>query len=59
MNTNKGMWVTSRRLDCVSPAGLRRTLYAGYRTEEKRRATLKVSKAARKFSLKRTSYYSG
>ena len=36
-------WVTSRRLDCVSPAGLRRTLYAGYRTEEKRRATLKVS----------------
>lgn len=28
-------WVTSRRLDCVSPAGLRRTLYACYRTEEK------------------------
>ncbi len=28
-------WVTSRRLDCVAPEGLRRTLYAGYRTEEK------------------------
>ncbi len=35
-------WVTSRRLDCVAPEGLRRTLYAGYRTEEKRRI---ISKA--------------
>jgi LysR family transcriptional regulator for metE and metH len=25
----------SRRLDCVAPEGLRRTLYAGYRVEEK------------------------
>ena len=28
-------WVASRRLSCVSPNGLRRTLYAGYRSEEK------------------------
>ncbi|MFW2044466.1 LysR substrate-binding domain-containing protein, partial [Acinetobacter sp. ULE_I053] len=28
-------WVVSRRLDCVAPEGLRRTLYAGYRVEEK------------------------
>ena len=28
-------WVVSRRLDCVSATGLRRTLYAGYRVEDK------------------------
>ncbi|MBP7218671.1 MAG: LysR family transcriptional regulator, partial [Acinetobacter sp.] len=28
-------WVVSRRLDCVSATGLRRTLYAGYRLEDK------------------------
>jgi LysR family transcriptional regulator for metE and metH len=36
-------WVTSR-LDCVAPEGLRRTLYAGYRTEEKRRIISKAFK---------------
>lgn len=29
------VWVVSRRLDCVAPQGLRRTLYAGYRIEDK------------------------
>ncbi|EJB8409858.1 LysR family transcriptional regulator [Acinetobacter baumannii] len=53
-------WVTSRRLDCVSPAGLRRTLYAGYRTEEKEKSYFEgFLKQLEKFSLKRTSYYSG
>lgn len=28
-------WVISRRLECAGERGLRRTLYAGYRTEEK------------------------
>ncbi|MFX5734736.1 LysR substrate-binding domain-containing protein, partial [Acinetobacter baumannii] len=53
-------WVTSRRLDCVSPTGLRRTLYAGYRTEEKEKSYFEgFLKQLEKFSLKRTSYYSG
>lgn len=36
-------WVTSRRLECVSPEGLRRTLYAGFRTDENRETILKGS----------------
>ncbi len=35
-------WVVSCRLDCVSPQGLRRTLYAGYESRIKRRVILKV-----------------
>ncbi|PZM10362.1 LysR family transcriptional regulator, partial [Acinetobacter baumannii] len=41
-------------------AGLRRTLYAGYRTEEKEKSYFEgFLKQLEKFSLKRTSYYSG
>ncbi len=53
-------WVTSRRLDCVSATGLRRTLYAGYRTEEKEKSYFEgFLKQLEKFSLKRNAYYSG
>ncbi|NWK73916.1 LysR family transcriptional regulator [Acinetobacter cumulans] len=51
-------WVTSRRLDCVSATGLRRTLYAGYRTEEKEKDYFEgFLKQLDKFSKKRTIYY--
>ena len=51
-------WVTSRRLDCVAPEGLRRTLYAGYRTEEKEEDYFEgFLKQLDKFAKKRTQYY--
>ncbi len=51
-------WVVSRRLDCVSLQGLRRTLYAGYRTEDKEKNYFEgFIKQLEKFSQKRTLYY--
>ena len=51
-------WVTSRRLDCVSPKGLRRTLYAGYRTEDKDKSYFEgFLNLLDKFSKKRNHYY--
>lgn len=51
-------WVTSRRLDCVSPKGLRRTLYAGYRTEEKQKNYFEgFLKQLERFSKTRTPCY--
>ncbi len=51
-------WVTSRRLDCVSPKGLRRTLYAGYRTEDKDKSYFEgFLNQLDKFSKKRNHYY--
>ncbi|MDU6056731.1 MAG: LysR substrate-binding domain-containing protein, partial [Acinetobacter junii] len=51
-------WVVSRRLDCVSPKGLRRTLYAGYRTDEKEKSYFEgFLKQLEKFSQKRVMYY--
>ena len=51
-------WVTSRRLDCVSSKGLRRTLYAGYRTEDKDKSYFEgFLNQLDKFSKKRNHYY--
>lgn len=51
-------WVTSKRLACVAPEGLRRTLYAGYRTDEKQKDYFAgFLKQLDKFSKKRTHYY--
>lgn len=51
-------WVVSRRLNCVAPEGLRRTLYAGYRTEETSKSYFEgFLKQLEKFSKKRTGYY--
>lgn len=51
-------WVTSRRLDCVAPEGLRRTLYAGYRTEEKTKSYFEgFLTQLDKFSKRRAHYY--
>ena len=51
-------WVTSRRLDCVAQEGLRRTLYAGFRTEDKDKGYFDgFLKQLAKFSQKRQSYY--
>ena len=51
-------WVTSRRLDCVSPKGLRRTLYAGYRTKDKEKSYFEgFLNQLDKFSKKRNHYY--
>ncbi|ENW79702.1 hypothetical protein F909_02805 [Acinetobacter sp. ANC 3929] len=51
-------WVVSRRLVCVSPQGLRRTLYAGYRTEDKEKNYFEgFIKQLEKFSKMRTVYY--
>ena len=50
--------MTSRRLDCVAPAGLRRTLYAGYRTEKKEKDYFEgFLKQLDKFAKKRAQYY--
>ena len=52
-------WVTSRRLDCVAPQGLRRTLYAGYRVEEQEKSYFEgFLKQLEKFSKQRHEYYS-
>lgn len=51
-------WVTSRRFDCVATQGLRRTLYAGYRTEDTQKSYFEgFLKQLEKFSLKRPVYY--
>ena len=51
-------WVISRRLDCVAPEGLKRTLYAGYRIEEKEKDYFEgFLKQLTKFSKLRRSYY--
>ena len=51
-------WVTSRRLDCVSSKGLRRTLYAGYRSEDKDKSYFEgFLNQLDKFSKKRNHYY--
>ena len=51
-------WVTSRRLKCVAPEGLRRTLYAGYRIEEKQKSYFEgFLTQLDKFSKRRTHYY--
>lgn len=52
-------WVTSRRLECVAAEGLRRTLYAGFRTDEKQRDYFEgFLKQLERFSKKRLNYYS-
>lgn len=52
-------WVTSRRLDCIAQQGLRRTLYAGYRSEEKEKNYFEgFLKQLDKFSQQRSQYYS-
>lgn len=51
-------WVVSRRLNCVSEKGLRRTLYAGYRTEDKQKNYFEgFLTQLEKFSQKRAMYY--
>lgn len=51
-------WVVSRRLSCVAEQGLRRTLYAGYRNEDKDKDYFEgFLKQLNKFSKLRTSYY--
>lgn len=51
-------WVSSRRLDCVSPQGLRRTLYAGFRSEDAQKGYFDgFLKQLTKFSQKRQAYY--
>lgn len=51
-------WVTSRRLSCVSEQGLRRTLYAGFRSEDKGKDYFNgFLKQLKKFSNKRQNYY--
>lgn len=51
-------WVTSRRFAFVSDNGLRRTLYAGFRTEDKHKEYFAgFLQQLEKFSKKRESYY--
>ncbi|AUZ04954.2 LysR family transcriptional regulator [Vitreoscilla sp. C1] len=51
-------WVISRRLDCVAPEGLRRTLYAGYRVEDQEKDYFDgFLKQLNKFSKSRGSFY--
>lgn len=51
-------WVISRRIECVSSEGLRRTLYAGFRTDEKQKDYFEgFLKQLERFSKKRTNYY--
>jgi LysR family transcriptional regulator for metE and metH len=51
-------WVVSRRLDCVAPQGLIRTLYAGYRIEDKDKNYFEgFIKQLERFSQKRNVYY--
>nr|WP_298893012.1 LysR family transcriptional regulator [uncultured Acinetobacter sp.] len=51
-------WVASRRFAFVSENGLRRTLYAGYRSEDKNKAYFAgFLQQLEKFSKKRESYY--
>lgn len=51
-------WVISRRIECVSSEGLRRTLYAGFRTDEKQKDYFEgFLKQLERFSKKRLAYY--
>lgn len=51
-------WVTSKRLHCVSQTGLRRTLYAGYRMDDKEKNYfMGFLKQLEKFSKNRELYY--
>ena len=51
-------WVTSKRLNCVAPEGLKRTLYAGFRTEDKDKDYFAgFLKQLGKFSQLRKPYY--
>ena len=51
-------WVVSRRLECAGEKGLRRTLYAGYRSEEKEKDYFGgFLKQLQKFSHQRVHYY--
>lgn len=51
-------WITSRRLDCIAPEGLRRTLYAGYRIEEKNKDYFEsFLRQLHKFSTLKRQYY--
>lgn len=51
-------WVTSRRFAFVSDNGLRRALYAGFRSEDKHKAYFAgFLQQLEKFSKKRESYY--
>ncbi|WOE31493.1 MULTISPECIES: LysR family transcriptional regulator [unclassified Acinetobacter] len=51
-------WVISRRLNCVAPQGLRRTLYAGYRREDQQKDYFDgFLKQLDRFSKKRHRYY--
>lgn len=51
-------WVVSRRLECIVPGGLRRTLYAGYRKHDRERDYFEgFLKQLEHFSKKRTDYY--
>ena len=51
-------WVTSKRLNCVAPEGLKRTLYAGFRTEDKEKDYFAgFLKQLSKFSQLRKPYY--
>ena len=51
-------WVTSRRIDILGNEGLRRTLYAGFRIDEKEKDYFSgFLKQLNKFSQKRTSFY--
>lgn len=51
-------WVTSRRFDCMGANGLKRTLYAGFRTEEKQKNYFEgFLKQLERFSKTRSAYY--
>ena len=51
-------WVTSRRFDCMGENGLKRTLYAGFRTEEKQKNYFEgFLKQLERFSKTRSAYY--
>ncbi len=51
-------WVISRRLDCVAPQGLIRTLYAGFRLEDQDKGYFQgFLQQLQKFAAKRQRYY--
>lgn len=51
-------WVTSRRFDCMGENGLKRTLYAGFRTEEKQKNYFEgFLKQLERFSKARKFFY--
>lgn len=51
-------WVTSRRFDCMGANGLKRTLYAGFRTEDKQKNYFEgFLKQLERFSKARKFFY--